>query len=127
MKEVQVSSALVAFSVPYLKASLTRICVWTFTLKVRNPHVPLVHPEPPLSTSMTTKHAIGQGAAGNHSIFHQLEDYAWASDTEFQSGLQAILGTNPAPEQAEQLTLRARCFYLSRYIARLSESKILEH
>jgi len=127
VKEVQVSSALVAFSVPYLKASLTRICVWTFTLKVRNPHVPLVHPEPPLSTSMTTKHAIGQGAAGNHSIFQQLEDYAWASDTEFQSGLQAILGTNPAPEQAEQLTLRARCFYLSRYIGRLSESKILEH
>ncbi len=110
-----------------LKASLTRICVWTLTLKVRNPHVPLVHPEPPRSTSMTTEHAIGQGAAGNHSIFQQLEDYAWASDAEFQSGLQAILGTNPAPEQAEQLTLRARCFYLSRYIARLSESKLLEH
>ncbi len=48
-------------------------------------------------------------------VFQQLESYAWDSDTEFQSGLQAILGPNPTPEQAQQLTLRARCFYFSRY------------
>lgn len=47
--------------------------------------------------------------------FQQLEDYDWESDPEFQSGLQAILGSNPSPEQAEHLTLRARCFYLARY------------
>ena len=47
--------------------------------------------------------------------FQQLEDYDWESDLEFQSGLQAILGSNPSPEQAEHLTLRARCFYLARY------------
>ena len=47
--------------------------------------------------------------------FQQLEDYDWKSDSEFQNGLQAILGSNPSPEQAEQLTLRARCFYLARY------------
>lgn len=74
---------------------------------------------------MATEHAIGQGAAGDHSIFQQLEEYPWTSDAEFQSGLQAILGTNPASEQAEQLTLRARCFYLSRYIARLSHESQL--
>ncbi len=49
--------------------------------------------------------------------FYQLESYPWDSDAEFQSGLQAILGSDPSPEQAEHLTLRARCFYFSRYIA----------
>ncbi|MCJ1433854.1 hypothetical protein MMC27_003219 [Xylographa pallens] len=47
-------------------------------------------------------------------LFHQLDIYLWTSDEEFQSGLRAILGPNPKPEQAEQLTLRARCFYYSR-------------
>ena len=47
--------------------------------------------------------------------FQQLEDYAWHLDSEFQSGLQAILGPNPSAEQAEHLTLRARCFYFARY------------
>ena len=47
--------------------------------------------------------------------FQQLEDYDWDSDLEFQRGLQAILGSNPSPEQADHLTLRARCFYLARY------------
>ena len=47
--------------------------------------------------------------------FQQLEYYPWDSDNEFQSGLQAILGSNPTPEQAQQLELRARCFYFSRY------------
>ena len=48
-------------------------------------------------------------------LFQQLEDYPWHSDPEFQSGLQAILGPNPSAEQAERLTLRARCFYFARY------------
>ena len=47
-------------------------------------------------------------------LFHQLDIYPWASDAEFQSGLRAILGADPKPQQAEQLTLRARCFYYSR-------------
>lgn len=51
----------------------------------------------------------------DEAIFQQLESYPWDSDTEFQSGLQAILGPNPSPEQAHQLELRARCFYFSRY------------
>lgn len=53
----------------------------------------------------------------DEASFQQLEDYPWGSDEEFQSGLQAILGSNPSPDQAEHLTLRARCFYFSRYIA----------
>lgn len=48
-------------------------------------------------------------------VFQQLENYAWDSDPEFQSGLQAILGSSPSLEQAEHLTLRARCFYFARY------------
>ena len=50
----------------------------------------------------------------DEDLFKQLESYSWDSDTEFQSGLQAILGSNPTPDQAQQLTLRARCFYFSR-------------
>ena len=50
----------------------------------------------------------------DEAIFKELESYSWDSDTEFQSGLQAILGPNPTPDQAQQLTLRARCFYFSR-------------
>lgn len=48
-------------------------------------------------------------------LFQQVEIYPWHSDAEFQSGLQSILGPNPSPDQAEQLTLRAKCFYFSRY------------
>ncbi len=64
---------------------------------------------------MTTEHATRQNPSSQASVFQQLEQYPWTSDPEFQSGLQAILGPNPDPEQAEQLTLRARCFYFSRY------------
>ena len=64
--------------------------------------------------SMAAEHASGHGSSTQDSVFQQLEQYPWASDLEFQGGLQAILGPNPAPEQAEQLTLRARCFYFSR-------------
>ena len=48
------------------------------------------------------------------SIFEEIEAYPWSSDPEFQSGLQSILGQSADPQQAEHLTLRARCFYYSR-------------
>ena len=48
-------------------------------------------------------------------IFHQLDNYPWWSDEEFQDGLHAILGSDPSQEQAEYLTLQAKCFYYSRY------------
>lgn len=47
-------------------------------------------------------------------IFNKLEEYPWSTDGEFQHGLQAILGQNLSPEQAQHLTLKARCFYYSR-------------
>ncbi|KAI9877752.1 MAG: hypothetical protein M1830_002917 [Pleopsidium flavum] len=47
-------------------------------------------------------------------IFEHLEAYSWSEDAEFQGGLTAILGPNPSPEQADELTLRARCFYYAR-------------
>ena len=48
-------------------------------------------------------------------LFRQLDGYPWDTDVEFQGGLRAILGPNPDPERAEQLTLHARCFYYSRH------------
>ena len=50
-------------------------------------------------------------------IFYQLEEYPWEADEDFQSGLRAIVGPTAPQEQAEYLTLRAKCFYYSRYIA----------
>ena len=67
--------------------------------------------EPPQSPNPETQQT---------SIFQDLTDYPWDSDPEFQSGLRAILGPDPSPSQAEHLTLRARCFYYSRYIVEVS-------
>ena len=66
---------------------------------------------------MVSQYSSDAMTSGEQDVvaFQQLEDYDWKSDPEFQSGLQAILGSNPSPEQAEHLTLRARCFYLARY------------
>ncbi|MCJ1259604.1 hypothetical protein MMC24_007443 [Lignoscripta atroalba] len=54
------------------------------------------------------------GPDHDSQLFQQLDTYPWDTDEEFQTGLRAILGPNPSPEQAEQLTIRARCFYYSR-------------
>ena len=58
-----------------------------------------------------------QQASPKTDVFDQLDQYPWESDQEFQTGLHAILGPNASHEQAEYLTLRAKCFYYSRYIA----------
>ncbi|KAF2755199.1 hypothetical protein EJ05DRAFT_488727 [Pseudovirgaria hyperparasitica] len=47
-------------------------------------------------------------------MFSRVEQYPWDEDEEFQGGLTAILGSSSSPEQAAELTLRARCFYFSR-------------
>ncbi|KAI9859266.1 MAG: hypothetical protein M1813_007040 [Trichoglossum hirsutum] len=47
-------------------------------------------------------------------LFKQVEDYLWDQDADFQNGLKAILGPSPSPEQIQELTLRARCFYYER-------------
>lgn len=51
---------------------------------------------------------------GEVRLFQQLDKYPWEADVEFQSGLVAILGSDPSSEQAEALTLRAQCFYYER-------------
>lgn len=55
-------------------------------------------------------------ASGQSSgqVFERMENYPWTEDAEFQGGLAAILGPSPSPEQAQELTLRARCFYYAR-------------
>lgn len=53
------------------------------------------------------------GDHSNDSIFRRLESYSFSADSEFQSGLSTILSTTPS-QDAEPLTLRARCFYFSR-------------
>lgn len=49
------------------------------------------------------------------AVYEQIEQYPWDTDSEFQSGLAAILGPDPSPEQEAKLSTRARCFYFSRY------------
>lgn len=66
-----------------------------------------------MATQEVDDNVKSQGS--ENELFQQLEEYDWVADAEFQSGLQAILGPNPPPDQAEHLTLRARCFYLARY------------
>ncbi|KAF2443874.1 hypothetical protein P171DRAFT_464452 [Karstenula rhodostoma CBS 690.94] len=53
-------------------------------------------------------------ADGLNDVYESLEQYNWDEDAEFQSGLSAILGSTASPEQASELTLRARCFYYAR-------------
>lgn len=48
------------------------------------------------------------------SLFRQLDAYPWEADGEFQSGLVVILGSDPSPDEAESLTLKAQCFYYAR-------------
>lgn len=47
-------------------------------------------------------------------LFHQLDNYPWDDDQEFQSGLKAILGSTQDQAQLEHLTLRAKCYYYAR-------------
>lgn len=47
-------------------------------------------------------------------LYHQLDDYPWSSDQEFQGGLQAILGSVRDPDQVAHLSLRAKCYYYAR-------------
>ena len=65
--------------------------------------------------STQQSNAALESQEANVAAFQQLDNYPWDSDPEFQSGLQAILGSNLSTEQAERLTLRARCFYFARY------------
>jgi hypothetical protein len=51
---------------------------------------------------------------GNTYLYHQLDEYPWDGDREFQGGLQAILGSVQDPAQIEHLTLRAKCYYFAR-------------
>jgi len=60
--------------------------------------------------------SVAGGPDGLNDVYEALDSYSWDDDVEFQSGLSAILGSNSTPEQAAELTLRARCFYFARYI-----------
>jgi hypothetical protein len=47
-------------------------------------------------------------------LFHQLDNYPWDDDQEFQGGLKSITGSAKDQAQLEHLTLRAKCFYYAR-------------
>lgn len=51
---------------------------------------------------------------GKTYLYHQLDEYAWDEDEEFQGGLRAILGSVQDPAQVDHLTLRAKCYYYAR-------------
>ncbi|KAF8468294.1 hypothetical protein BDZ91DRAFT_793167 [Kalaharituber pfeilii] len=46
--------------------------------------------------------------------FEAILSYDWDSDMEFQTGVQQILASASSPEQADELTLQAKCYYYSR-------------
>ncbi|KAF2837109.1 hypothetical protein M501DRAFT_1006994 [Patellaria atrata CBS 101060] len=48
------------------------------------------------------------------TVYAEVDQYPWDTDEDFQGGLSAILGSTSSPEQANELALRARCFYYSR-------------
>ncbi|EMC96576.1 hypothetical protein BAUCODRAFT_51573, partial [Baudoinia panamericana UAMH 10762] len=52
----------------------------------------------------------------NTWLFHQLDEYDWDNDLEFQGGLRSILGSVQDPDRVRHLTLRARCYYFSRKV-----------
>ena len=64
---------------------------------------------------MATPEVTSSAPPQDEALFRQLDEYPWDADAEFQGGLRAILGPDPDPERAKQLTLRARCFYYSRH------------
>lgn len=47
-------------------------------------------------------------------LYHQLDEYPWDEDQEFQGGLRAILGSVQDSAQVSHLTLRAKCYYFAR-------------
>ena len=51
---------------------------------------------------------------GNTYLYHQLDEYPWSTDEEFQGGLRAILGSVQDRAQVDHLTLRAKCYYFAR-------------
>ena len=63
--------------------------------------------------------------ASQEVLFRELDRFPWDSETEFQTGLQAILGQDPQPLQKEHLTLRAQCFYYSRQAVNFYHSSSL--
>lgn len=46
-------------------------------------------------------------------VFKRVRDHDWEQNTEFQSGLRTIL-QSANPDQHENLTSRAKCFYFRR-------------
>lgn len=57
---------------------------------------------------------ISDEQLGKTYLYHQLDEYPWDQDEEFQGGLRAILGSVQDPAQVEHLTLRAKCYYYAR-------------
>lgn len=63
---------------------------------------------------MEASATISDDTLTNTYLYHQLDEYPWDSDQEFQGGLRAILGSVEDPAQVEHLTLRAKCYYYAR-------------
>ncbi|RQM04749.1 hypothetical protein DH86_00004059 [Scytalidium sp. 3C] len=92
---------------------LQRLPTRPLTQRVRLSALPSLGPHSMTSVcaAMTTE---TNSSSDNADIFNQLDTYPWDTDNEFQIGLSAILGSTSSPSQVRDLTLRARCFYLSR-------------
>lgn len=67
---------------------------------------------PEMSTGMAAM--TNEASNSQATLYEQLDAYPWSDDSDFQSGLSAILGSVQSPEQVEHLTLRAKCYYYAR-------------
>lgn len=58
--------------------------------------------------------AVTDSSLDSSYLYHQLDNYPWEDDQEFQNGLKSITGSTQDQAQLEHLTLRAKCYYYAR-------------
>ncbi|KAI4742507.1 hypothetical protein E4T50_07072 [Aureobasidium sp. EXF-12298] len=56
-----------------------------------------------------------QSSSDGTTVFQQLDNYDWDHDNDFQTALASILRSAKTPEQTAHLTIRARCYYYTRF------------
>lgn len=99
---------------------------WHERLHLKILHWIIYYCEAPTS-HMATAAGSTIDESSQQQLFEQVEQYDWDNDTEFQDGLRAILESSPSSEQAPELTLRARCFFFTRYDCEAVSIIIITH
>lgn len=92
---------------------------------------PFTSPTKAIETAITRKsdpNNLANSLQPSSKNFQTLKSYPFAADAEFKLGLGAILGHSGNPATADEvnrtddLVIKAKCFYYSRYVCFLSLS-----